>query len=262
MSEHEARLDRAALLAALWTAKGGSRLDNVRLAAACASAGARYAGACLSLAALVAEIDAIEGVVLEKLKQTVDPAKGAALHDALDAARVIHDCCSRMRTAAAAGFGHAVANAARKRARAARHDIVNNIGTVRNALLLMDDEPDAAAREHFRAIAKRNSVSSENLVRTYLSDDGARSAAPVASADDVVELVARDAPTCADRGCGEELSAALEQLAALVGVQLDRGAMDGHIRAVADRASASSGRDERHDLGGARKGDDPDAVAL
>jgi hypothetical protein len=262
MAEDGVRFDPAALLAALWAARRGTRVDSVRLASACAEAGARYANASQSLVALLTEIDGIEATLLEKLKQSAETAETAALRDALAATRDIHDCCARMRRAAAAGFAHAASVAARKRARAARHDIVNNIGTVRNALLLMEDEPDVAAREHFRAIAKRNSVSSEHLVRKHLSDEAACSGAQVALADDVVELITRELSTCADRGCGEAMTAALEELGALIGVQLERDATGDHLRAVASASGASSGRDQRHDLGRARKGDDSDALGL
>jgi hypothetical protein len=210
----------------------------------------------------LSEVDAIEAIVLEKLNQSAEMEDAGALHDALAAAQEIHHCCAQMRGAAAAGFAHAATVAARKRARTARHDIVNNIGTVRNALLLMDDEPDAAAREHFRAIAKRNSVSSEHLVRKHLADDAACNGAQIASADDALALITRDLSTCADRGQGEAMIAALDQLAALIGVRLERGATGQQVRAVADAAGASSGRDQRHDLRRAREGDDSDAVAF
>ncbi|HEY5060961.1 MAG TPA: hypothetical protein VII52_05455, partial [Gemmatimonadaceae bacterium] len=65
-----------------------------------------------------------------------------------------------------------------------------------NAILLMDDENSQDAREHFRAIARRNSLSSEALVRNHLSDQNALTPAlgwEALSASDLLAAGDRDA---------------------------------------------------------------------
>jgi hypothetical protein len=135
---------------------------------------------------------------------------------------------------------------------------VNNIGTVRNAILLMDDEPDADAREHFRAMAKRNSVASEQLVRSHLSDDAACQGALAASAADADELIAAELNTCADRRRPPETVAAIRELAALIGVGVAEDPASGELRV---NRPASRGN-QRNDLGGARERDDADTLGL
>src|SRR6185503_19543219 len=258
MTDNDARFERAVVLAALWAATRGSQNERVRLSVLAAAAGSRQAEAGGSLAALLQEYDGIEGIVLEKLADAAESIASTTIRSAVSDARLIHDCCARMRAAATAGFAHAAASAARKRARAARHDIVNNIGTVRNAILLMDDEPDDAAREHFRAIAKRNSVASEQLVRTHLSDESACNGARAASPGDAEFLIASELTTCADRGIGADAADALRELAALTGVALQRDEASGQFTI----AGAGSRRDQRHDVGRARQGDDADTLSL
>ena len=260
MMDHDARIDRAVVLAGLWAATRGSQAERVRLTVTCAAAGARQANAGKSLAALLAEIDDLESTILGKIAESVGGTTADSPTTALDGVRRTHDCCSRMRAAAIAGFGHAAASEARRRARAARHDIVNNIGTVRNAILLMDDEPDAAAREHFRAIAKRNSVTSEHLVRSHLSDEAACQGALAASTSDAEALIASELNTCPDRECRAETVAALQALATLTGVCISTDALR-----LARNASASlrgNHGNQRNDFRGAGESDNTDAVGF
>jgi hypothetical protein len=256
MANNDARIDRAVLLAGLWAATRGSQAERVRLAVACASAGARHASAQQSLAALLGEIDSLESTLIEKLAESGGDSMSP--RELLGGARRLHECCARMRAAAIAGFSHAAASAARKRARGARHDIINSIGTVRNAILLMDDEPDPASREHFRAMAKRNAVTSEQLVRMHLSDDASCYGAFAASADDAESLVASELTPCADRECTPDTVAALWELAALTGVALDVDESSGGLRVT----TAASRGNQRHDLGRASQREDVDTVGL
>ncbi|HEX4681539.1 MAG TPA: hypothetical protein VH277_02455 [Gemmatimonadaceae bacterium] len=267
MAGNEARFDRAAALTALWGATRGSQVDRVRLAVMCAAAGSNQANSGQSLASLLAEIDALEATLFEKLEETAGRSTAGApesrehagvLAGVLAGVRQLHGCCARMRAAAAAGFSHAAASSARKRVRTARHDIVNKIGTVRNAILLMDDEPDQADRERFQAIAKRNSVASEQLVRRHLGDDSACGGARAASIEDAAELIAAELTTCADRRCTTETLEALRELAGLLGVAVLSDDATGGLRVK----GAASRRDEGNDLGRAREGNDVDAVGL
>lgn len=245
MAASDARIDRAVVLAGLWAARRGSQLERVRLAVVCAAAGARQAAAGGSLAAIVADIDEVENSVFRDLVESSDEIAAELMH--------VHGCCSRMRAAAIAGFNHAATTRARRRVRAARHDIVNNIGTVRNAILLMDDEPDPVAREHFRAIAKRNSVTSEHLVRSHLSEDTAGTDA----SSDAQGLVAAELSACADRECGPEMLSAIQELAAITGVNLSRSDAD-----ELQLSRTVSGRNQGHDLGRSGERDHSDALGL
>lgn len=249
MAENDARIDRTATLAAMWAASRGSQADRVRLMTLCAAAGSRYANAKRSLASLIADIDDLERAVLDKLAESGESAVADAMQ--------VHACCSRMRAAAIAGFGHAAASAVNRRVRTARHGIINNLGTVRNAILLMDDEPDPTMREHFREIAKRNSVTSEHLVRSHLNEGVADQGGFAASAADAAALIGPELSSCADRAPGPETVAALQELASLIGVTLAS-----EKNSLTLRLSGSLRGNQRHDLGRARERDHPDTVGL
>lgn len=245
MAASDARIDRAVVLAGLWVARHGSQQERVRLAVLCAAAGARQANAGQSLGTLIADIDDLENSVFRDLVESSEDVAADIAH--------VHACCSRMRAAAIAGFNHATATAARTRVRAARHDIVNNIGTVRNAILLMDDEPDPVAREHFRAIAKRNSVTSEHLVRSHLSEE------PVGGgvSADAEALVAEELNVCADRPCEPATRSAIQELAAIIGVSVS-AADPNELRL----SRAGSRLNQRHDLGRSSERDHTDTLGL
>src|ERR1043166_2857792 len=125
MAGKEARWNRAAVMAALGRAVRGSQVDRVRLAVMCAGVGAHQANTGHSLASCLAEIDEIEAMLFEKLEASSGEPANSCVDKVLGGVRQIHGCCARMRVAAAAGFSHAAASAARKRVRTARHDIVN-----------------------------------------------------------------------------------------------------------------------------------------
>ena len=163
-------LDRLAVVGALTAATSGGPAQSVELGRRAAAFGDQFAGAGGSLAALVEELDALESIMLADVTSAAaSPSAG----DMMNGVDRLHGQAAWARRTAAAAFGHAVSSAGRKRVRLARHDIANAIGTVRNAILLMDDEAAEGAREHFRAIAKRNSRASEVLVRSQLSDQTA-----------------------------------------------------------------------------------------
>ncbi|MDB4877335.1 MAG: hypothetical protein JWM41_3781 [Gemmatimonadetes bacterium] len=170
-------LDRIAITGALLAALDGASEESIRLATAAAAHGSAYAATSGTLSALVDEFDDLETVLLDRITERVASNDVHSPADLLATARKLHVNAALARRAATAAFGHTVSTAARKRARIARHDIANAIGTVRNAILLMEDEAGESARDHFRAIAKRNSRSSEILVRSHLADHTALTAA-------------------------------------------------------------------------------------
>jgi hypothetical protein len=158
------------MVAALLAALDGAAVGSVGLARQSAAFGAHFASIGASIAALIDELDGLESAVLDHIAAAA-PAKPG--DEVMRSIRQLHSHAAFARRAATAAFGQTVSLEDRQRVRRARHDIANAIGTVRNAILLMDEEGSQGAREHFRAIAKRNSLSSEALVRNHLSDQNA-----------------------------------------------------------------------------------------
>jgi light-regulated signal transduction histidine kinase (bacteriophytochrome) len=78
--------------------------------------------------------------------------------------------------AASKGYTQAVADGVRDRFRHLRHDLRNPLGTIKSVLALMDDESmpvDARSHPKFRAMAKRNARSLEEMIVARLGDAGA-----------------------------------------------------------------------------------------
>ncbi len=173
---HREGADRSVVAAAFCTALWGEPNGAVGVAAAAAAYGAAYAESGGTQNSLVADLDSLEATLLERLFEDVGPTP-SQVRELAPRMRRMHALAALTRRSAAAAFDHSIALAARKRARIARHDIANGIGTVRNAIVLMEDETVDATREHFRAIATRNSSSSETLVRSHLSDRAVLNAA-------------------------------------------------------------------------------------
>ena len=153
----------------------GRAKASIRLSAAAAACGARHATKGSALSALIDDVDQLETLLLDRLADIA-----TSRDDVVDRPTLMmlvkrsHACFAATRRAAAAGYANTASAMTRKRARMARHDIANAIGTVRNAMVMMDDQQTAAAMEHFRAIAKRNFHTAELLVRSHLSDDTAQ----------------------------------------------------------------------------------------
>jgi hypothetical protein len=169
-------VDRRSMIAAFCAGSSGEVDGSLGIAASAAAFGAAYGTSGGTQNSLVADLDCLEATLIEQIFECAEPAQGEALELAARVLKV-HSLAALARRSAAAAFDHSLATAARQRSRIARHDIANAIGTVRNAIVLMEDETMDSAREHFRAIAKRNSFSSETLVRLHLSDRAALSAA-------------------------------------------------------------------------------------
>ncbi|MEO6877191.1 MAG: hypothetical protein ABI205_01840 [Gemmatimonadaceae bacterium] len=168
--------DRTSLAAAFCTALRSELDGGVNVAAAAAAFGAAYAASGGTQNSLVADLDSLEAALFERLFERAEPTS-TEVRTLAARTRRVHALAALARRSAAAAFGHSIAVLARERARIARPDIANAIGTVRNAIVLMEDATVDTAREHFRAIAKRNSSRSETLVRSHLSDRAALNAA-------------------------------------------------------------------------------------
>jgi len=129
-----------------------------RLSIAAARFGASHAVRGGSVYDLVADLMALER---------------AALRVQLADACAVHACAECALLAGTAAFTRAVADTERKRVRDARHDLTNAVGTVRNAILLMDEQTSSDSRGHFLEIARRNTVVAQDLVREHLSEAAA-----------------------------------------------------------------------------------------
>jgi hypothetical protein len=169
-------LDFAGVVHALLASFGGGPAAGVRLASVAAGFAAAYASEHGTFPSLIADIDDLETMLLTSLGERATKAAASVVAFAAAIDR-LHARAALARRAAAAGFGQAVSAVAKQSARTARHDIANAIGAVRNAVLLLEDERANASRETLQAIMRRNSQRSETLVRSYLSDHAALTAA-------------------------------------------------------------------------------------
>lgn len=136
-------------------------LDNggaERLSAAAARLGASRARRGSAIYDLVSDLAALERAALEL--QLGDP-------------RAVQAAVACALLAGTAAFSRVAAQRERKRVRDARHDLLNAVGAVRNAILLLDDETSSEARDRFLSIARRNSAAAQDLVREHLSDTAA-----------------------------------------------------------------------------------------
>lgn len=116
---------------------------------------------------------ALQGGSVYDLVADLMALERAALRVKLADACAIHTTAECALLAGTAAFARAIAEAERKRVRDVRHDLTNAVGTVRNAILLMDEEPASGDREHFLEIARRNTVAAQQLVREHLSETSA-----------------------------------------------------------------------------------------
>jgi signal transduction histidine kinase len=113
-------------------------------------------------------------------------AQGASAVDALRLARQLQQRAAVLSLAATRGYTQAYADALRERFRHLRHDLRNPLGTIKSVLSLLDDESipfEARANPSFRAMAKRNARSLEDLIADRLSD--AAALLPVLAPQDV-----------------------------------------------------------------------------
>lgn len=102
------------------------------------------------------------------------PAASAA--DGVRLCRQLQQVAGMLSFAAAKGYTHAVSDGLRDRFRHLRHDLRNPLGTIKSVLALMDDESMPVTERSdpkFRAMAKRNARSLDELIVARLSDAAA-----------------------------------------------------------------------------------------
>lgn len=99
--------------------------------------------------------------------------ESAALQLELADARVVQAAVASALLAGTAAFARVAGQRERKRIREARHDLMNAVGAVKNAIVLMDDGASNDARNQFLSIARRNSNAAQQLVREHLSEETA-----------------------------------------------------------------------------------------
>ncbi len=156
-------------------AANGDAEPTIRLATTSAAIGGAAARAGTTMDELIGAFDVRFGAVLNEI--TARSASAASIPDALSTVQSLHGAGAMARRAMIAGYGQAASVEARHRARIARHDVANAVGAVHNALVLLEDETVQLSREQITAMAKRNSRSSEILMRGHLSDQAALSPA-------------------------------------------------------------------------------------
>lgn len=101
---------------------------------------------------------------------TATPSDGLAL------ARRLSEATSLLRLAAAGGYTRAMSDELRHRYRTIRHDLRNPLGTITNAMAMMDDESlPAETRQNprVRAMVARNARSLDAMIAATLGDSAA-----------------------------------------------------------------------------------------
>src|SRR5437764_282729 len=114
--------ERSALALALKAAGRGGAAERARVQASAQQYGEHGVKNGASLAALIVELDEMESNLLSNGAQATET----------------HELCAAARRTVVASF-----------TRIARHDIVNAMGAVRNALLLIDEGAEGADRQRF-----------------------------------------------------------------------------------------------------------------
>lgn len=126
---------------------------------------------------LMARLGALEDRALELALERTGEGDAVARSAALDAVRRIRAAAALLHDAAAQAFSRAALQALEADARAVRHELKNPIGTIRNALCLLRESPDApllaegpsASPDRLHAIALRGTGALEVLVRDRLT---------------------------------------------------------------------------------------------
>ncbi|HYD51430.1 MAG TPA: hypothetical protein VEA99_02335 [Gemmatimonadaceae bacterium] len=124
------------------------------------------------------DLDQLEGIVLDLAHDGVrDGALAMSRADeALALAHRAHEAVSLLRLAAVKGYTQSVSEELKRRFRTLRHELRNPLGTIKNALSLMEDETIPAemrSSPRMRALAHRNASSMEATIRTTLGDSAA-----------------------------------------------------------------------------------------
>lgn len=171
-----------ALIAVLCTDEDAAEAVVSRGMAFGADAFARSA----SLHHTIKSLDLLLAMTMYAAESAAATAQGANAAAALRLARQLQQRFSMLSLAATRGYTQAYADALRERFRHLRHDLRNPLGTIKSVLSLLDDESipfEARANPSFRAMAKRNARSLEDLIADRLSD--AAALLPVLAPQDV-----------------------------------------------------------------------------
>ena len=130
---------------------------------------------------------------------------GGSVADGVWLAQRLHGRAGLLSLAVIRGYTQAQGDALRDRFKHLRHDLRNPLGTIKSVLALMDDEsipPEARANANFRAMAKRNARSLEEMIADRLGDTTVPLPAMVdrdISVQDVAESVHRGLRSEAER---------------------------------------------------------------
>jgi signal transduction histidine kinase len=114
-------------------------------------------------------------MVMHAMQQTAadDPPSGGSVADGVWLAQRLQDRGGLLSLAVIRGYAQAQGDTLRDRFRHLRHDLRNPLGTIKSVLALMDDESvpaEARANANFRAMAKRNARSLEEMIANRLGD--------------------------------------------------------------------------------------------
>jgi signal transduction histidine kinase len=127
-----------------------------------------------SLHHTVKAVNVLIAMVMRAIEQgVVDTPPGGGIADGVWLAQRLQGRAGPLSLAAIRGYTQAQADALRDRFRHLRHDLRNPLGTIKSVLALMDDEsvpPEARANANFRAMAKRNARSLEEMIAERLGD--------------------------------------------------------------------------------------------
>lgn len=198
---------------------GGHRHEEVMRAGWRAGTNAFWTGT--TLYQLLKELD---GGVTLLFQATDSAARGfqgqATASDGLALARRLSEAASLLRLAAAGGYTRAMSDELRHRYRTIRHDLRNPLGTITNAMAMMDDESlPAETRQNprVRAMVARNARSLEAMIAATLGDSAAMLPSVAVQATSLMDLA------CAVRG---DLRAASEDVDVIVANDLPHFPLD------------------------------------
>jgi signal transduction histidine kinase len=128
-----------------------------------------------SLHHTIKAVDVLIAMVMhatEKAASDNKASRGSAA-DGVWLARQLQSRAGILSLAVIRGYTQAQGDALRDRFRHLRHDLRNPLGTIKSVLALMDDESiptEARANANFRAMAKRNARSLEEMISDRLAD--------------------------------------------------------------------------------------------
>jgi K+-sensing histidine kinase KdpD len=173
VAESDVALDLTnALLAAL-------ALSDEESEAAAVAAGLRFGVETFSRGAslhhVVKAVHVLVAMVMSAVERSAadNDASGATASDGLWLAQRLQRRAGLLSLAAIRGFTQAQGETLRDRFRHLRHDLRNPLGTIKSVLALMDDDSvpaEARANANFRAMAKRNARSLEEMIADRLGD--------------------------------------------------------------------------------------------